>query len=399
MGVHLRSIGLLEQISKSFDVTLLILSPTPISQEQHEWLSQFAQEIIWLPLRSQTVADRLSVVWRIVCHRLPFHAASLRYSLEHRKDIETHIMNFPGLVFTSLGHWGSLVKDDRSSAWILNQCDADIEFWKVYARQSNGIAKKIIAFFNYRLSLNLFHKVYPNVRQIISVCEEDRQLTAQLSGDTPVDVIENGIDCRQYVPNRTHLRANHQLLFTGTSAPRNMIALEQIVQDILPLIMAEIPTVELVVAGNFSEAAQSQFKKYPNIRFTGRVPDIKPYFDQSDVYVAYFNETHGSKLKIAEAMSMAIPIVSTSAGVRGFPLEHGQSVFMADHPEEFATHVITLLKNKELGRQIGNQAREIALESIDWHVLGLRLNKILQSHAIKSGFYPEHKGPKHFIAL
>jgi len=378
-GIHLRSIGLLKQISKEFDVELLVLNQEPLTNEQHSWLSQFSSHITWLPLKNFTIVNKLTVLGYMARYLIPYHPASVKYSLDCESKIKGRIKIFSGVIFTNLGHWGVLVEDKTAKNWILNQCDADVEFWKAYASQTDTWMSYAAANINWYLAARFFPKVYSHVARIISVCEADRQFTLNHAPSAVVEVIENGIDCDYYLPNRTVANEPPQILFTGTSAHRNVVALRSFAQDVLPLVQKEMGIVKLLVAGNFSAQAQSEFKDNQSIEFTGRVDDIRPFFDQSDVFISYFKEAHGSKLKIAEAMSMAIPIVSTPAGSRGFDLVNGESVLIGDSEVAFAKHIVTLLQNKELGRQIGLRAREIAIASIDWQFLGQRLNKIIDS--------------------
>jgi len=156
-------------------------------------------------------------------------------------------------------------------------------------------------------------------------------------------------------------------------------ALRQFVHDVLPLIQRELPEVELLVGGDFSSKAQAEFSAYSNVCFTGRVDDMRPVFNQSDVFVAPFEETHGSKLKIAEAMAMAMPIVSTPQGIRGFSLVDTESVLVAENKEQFAAQAIALLKDPIRRERLGAAAREVALSTIDWPVLGKRLIEVVKS--------------------
>lgn len=378
-GAQLRSMGLLREISREFELHLLILSQMPPTKEQHQWLSQYASEISWLPQHDTSITNRLSILGCMVRNIIPYHPALIKHSVKQEKEIREKIERFPGIIFTGLGHWGVLVTEQKAKSWILNQCDADIEFWKVYATQTHSSLASVAAKANWVLAARFFPDVYRRVARIISVCEEDRELTQKAAPTARVEVIENGIDCSYYIPDRMTSESSRQILFTGTSAARNMVSLHNFVADVLPLVQQRISDVKLLVAGNFSAQAQAEFKQHKNITFTGRVDEILPYFNQSDVYISYFSESHGSKLKIAEAMSMAIPIVSTSAGCRGFPLVHGKSILIGDSKESFAEHVVTLLQDKSLGKNLGLEARKIALSNIDWPFLGQRLNKIIRS--------------------
>jgi glycosyltransferase involved in cell wall biosynthesis len=260
----------------------------------------------------------------------------------------------------------------------LNQCDADVEFWRIYAAQASKASVRLAALINLGLSRALFPKVYRNVGHIVSVCEEDRQLTAALAHNTKIDVIENGVDCSYYAPNREERQGPPRMLFTGTSVARNMRALHYFVREVLPLVLRMLPSAELLVAGSFRPEAQAEFATVPQVRFTGRVDDIRPYFDQSDLFVAPFQETHGSKLKLAEAMAMGMAIVSTPQGIRGMPLINNESVLVAQNPVEFAQLTTRLLLHRSDRQKLGEAARRKALQYLDWPVLGKHLCEIVQ---------------------
>jgi glycosyltransferase involved in cell wall biosynthesis len=378
-GGALRTLGVLKEISKVFEVELLVLTRQPLSPEQLALLSNLAHTVTRIPLRDLGWTDKAKALPVMMLKRYPYHSAILHISMRGYADLQRKILQFPGVVFTSLGHWGTLVKNRRMRNWILNQCDADVEFWRVYGTEVSSPLVQVAAKINYRLARILYPQIYANVGRIISVCQEDLQYTVKLAPHAQVDVIENGVDCSYYFPNRMQRTSNSRLLFTGTSAERNMVALRQFVKNVLPLIQNEVPEVELLVGGDFSVKAQAEFAGHTKIRFTGRIDDIRPAFNQSDVFVAPFSDTHGSKLKIAEAMAMAMPIVSTTMGIRGFPLIDGESVLIADSPTQFAKQVVTLLREPQQCMALGRAAREVALSTIDWSVLGKRLVAIVQA--------------------
>jgi len=247
----------------------------------------------------------------------------------------------------------------------------------VYASQASSPWIRLIALVNWRLSHGLYAQVYPKVGRVIAVCEEDRSLTLAVAPTARVEVIENGVDCQYFSPNRARRLGPVRLLFTGTSSRRNVVALRQFVQRIYPSVRARLPGVELLVAGNFTPEAQGLFRGVPSLRFTGPVDDIRPFFNECDIFVAPFQAAHGSKLKIAQAMAMGMPIVSTARGVRGFELLDGQSVLVAQSDQEFAGKIVTLAQDSEQREQLSKAAREVALATLDWPVLGRRLRAIV----------------------
>jgi len=383
-GAGIRRLGLLCELGKAYQVELLVLARQPLSKEQSAKLSKLAQSVTRIPLKDVSAINKVQAMVHMLVQRLPYHSAVLASSLLGHPDFRRRIDDFSGIVFTSNGHWGTLIRYRRASNWILNQCDADVDFWRVYASQVEHPLEKAAALINCRFSLPLYRQIYRNAGRIISVCEEDKHLTRELAPDAQIDIIENGVDCSYYVPNKgQHACQPPILLFTGTSAARNVKALRWLTDQVLPLIRKQIPNVELLIGGDFHPKTQKLFKDVQNIQFTGRVDDIRPCFHKSHVYVAPFPQTHGTKVKIAEAMAMGMAIVSRPEGIRGYPLVDGESVLVAETPEAFADGCIKLLRDTSLREKLEISARQIAMKTVDWKILGERLRSIVNEHLMK----------------
>lgn len=380
-GAALRSLGILQELRKAFDVELIVTTRRPLSAEQTSFLGGLACSLTRIPLADRSVTGKVSAATLMLWCSYPYHCAVLQSSLQRHPEVLRRIRQFNGVVFTNMGHWGTLVCHEPSFNWILNQCDADVEFWRVYASQASNRWARLAALINLKFAREHYPKIYSNVGKVLCVCEEDRQQTLALAPRANVDIIENGVDCSYYTPYRLARRGTPTLLFTGTSVARNVTALQRFARDAFPLIQHEAPGVQLVVGGNFSIAAQAKFRKDRNIQFTGAVDDIRPIFNASDVFISPFEDAHGSKLKIAIAMAMAMPIVSTIQGIRGFPLVDGESVLLAHDKQQFAHQVVSLLKDPKRGERLGATAREAALSTIDWGLLGSRLVGIVEGVA------------------
>lgn len=77
-------------------------------------------------------------------------------------------------------------------------------------------------------------------------------------------------------------------------------------------------------------------------------------------------------------MAMTKSVISTAEGVRGLTLVNNESVLIARDTQEFASHIVSLIEDPERCRVIGQKARQIALTTIDWQVLGKRLNRMVK---------------------
>jgi len=377
----MRTFGLLRELSEGLDVELIILARRPLTQAQEDTLGGICSKVTRIALRDRSVVDRLRAIMVMLRRGSPYHCALLEVAMSSNTAQRRYVKQFPGVVFTSHGLWGTLIRDRPAHNWILNQCDAEVEFWRAYAAQARGVLVRLVARVSYFLTRRHMPRIYGNVGCIISVCEEDRLLTRKLAPDARVEVVENGVDCTYYTPLEARQPGRPHLLFTGTAARRNVAALRDFAESILPLIAREVPGVELVVAGDFDARTQRQFRRFPQLHFTGVLDDLRPVFIPDAVFVAPFRDAHGSKLKIAEAMAMGLAIVTTPPGARGFPVVEGESVVIARSNEHFAAAVVALLADASLRERIGARARAVAVSCIDWRLLGKRLRRIVNSVA------------------
>lgn len=113
--------------------------------------------------------------------------------------------------------------------------------------------------------------------------------------------------------------------------------------------------------------------------FTGRVNDIREFFNKSVVYIAPFKLGGGTKLKILEASSMELPVVATTAGARGIDLKNNESIFVAKNEKEFADNILKLLDDKELCSRVGKSARKIMEEKYDWNIIADNISSVMKN--------------------
>jgi glycosyltransferase involved in cell wall biosynthesis len=77
----------------------------------------------------------------------------------------------------------------------------------------------------------------------------------------------------------------------------------------------------------------------------------------------------GTRLKLLEALALARPVVSTTLGAEGFPVESGRELLLADSPGEFARAVLSNLDSPERWRAMGEAGRTLVRARYDWAAL------------------------------
>jgi glycosyltransferase involved in cell wall biosynthesis len=75
-------------------------------------------------------------------------------------------------------------------------------------------------------------------------------------------------------------------------------------------------------------------------------------------------------------MAMGAPIVATSLGAEGYPVESGRQLILADKPESFAEAVVCLLRDEERRADLRRTARSFVEERYDWSVIVPRVEEV-----------------------
>ena len=83
----------------------------------------------------------------------------------------------------------------------------------------------------------------------------------------------------------------------------------------------------------------------------------------------------GSRLKILEALAMALPVVSTSIGAEGLDLTPGKHLIVADTPADLAKALVESIRCPDSIRSMAEEGRRIVAERYDWDVLADKLEQ------------------------
>lgn len=212
---------------------------------------------------------------------------------------------------------------------------------------------------------------------VLTTSDRDKALFAE-DIQTPIHVVPNGMDGEYFSPRAEVEPEEHSLVFTGMMAyVPNHDGISWFLDDVLPLIVAKVPKVKLYVVGKNPPEAITR-RASPSVVVTGTVPDVRPFVWRSSVYVVPLRMGGGTRLKVAEALAMQKPMVSTRVGCEGIDLKDGESVLIADSPQDFAGAVVRLLGDRALRKRLAENGAKVARQKYDWNVIGQTLEGIYQ---------------------
>ncbi len=178
-------------------------------------------------------------------------------------------------------------------------------------------------------------------------------------------VVPNAVDTSYFAP-RSSPRDPGTILFYGTlSYFPNLDGLLFFLREVMPVLRRQRPEVRLRIVGASPPDALRRFEG-TDVTFTGFVPDLRVELERAGAVVAPLRIGGGTRLKVLEAMAMAAPLVSTTLGAEGLSVTHGRELLLADTAPAFASEVVRVLRDRDLGAELGRAGRRLVEERYDW---------------------------------
>ena len=269
-------------------------------------------------------------------------------------------------IFVHCSSMGPYVARHRGCRKILDYGDADSEKWFEYAR-----AAKFPISLGFALEGRKVRRYERWLAEGFDACSVNAPREREVLGryvHKPIHVFPNGVDLEYFRPKREDGPASPaRIVFTGNMSYKpNVEAVGDFVSRILPRVWERRPETEFYIVGMDPSPAVKRLADGRRIVVTGRVDDVRPYFDSATVAVAPLRIARGLQNKVLEAMAMRVPVVASAAAFNGINAEAGRDVLVADEPEAFSRSVVSLLDDPDLRERHAAAARTCVERNHDW---------------------------------
>ncbi len=233
---------------------------------------------------------------------------------------------------------------------VLSHGNESGDFLHDLTHPSSNISKFKLLKNKVRLGFNLYTESYFRHRYIDLVCAMSEEEVA----------IEKWLGAKQvfYFPRlivSKEIGWNPKLGrfgFVGTlNHTPNLIALEQICVKLNEL---QISNLEIRLVGSGEKEGRNLESKYKFVSYLGRLDDVN-LETEACTWLYFLNPifwySRGASMKLGQALSWGIPVISTSAGARGYKFKKGLIPFCNNNVESFVEQMIgkandmTLAKN------------------------------------------------------
>ncbi|PCI63101.1 MAG: sugar transferase [Kordiimonadales bacterium] len=273
------------------------------------------------------------------------------------------------LIFLFSAATASLLPSRLTIPVVCDFVDVDSEKWRAYAETASWPMSWV-----YRREaekLNQFEKsVYGTSQRSVFVSEDEATLFSALHGGGLKEIsgIPNGVDFKQFDASQHEGKAQPKnIVFTGAmDYLPNIEAVEWFCRDMWPLIRAEHPDAVFTIGGGPVPARVKRLSANPNVTVLGFVENMAEVLAAAAVCVAPMKTARGIQNKILEAMAMSKPVVTTVLGNEGINAEHGEHLYVAGSPKEFATGVSALLDGPEAAKKVGASGHGFVKANFSW---------------------------------
>lgn len=147
----------------------------------------------------------------------------------------------------------------------------------------------------------------------------------------------------------------------------NAAAARRIDREIAP----SLPDAEFLLVGRAPPEPTA-----PNVRAPGFVDHLADAFALADVALCPLPFGSGTKLKMLDYLAAGLPIVTTTVGAQGLPIEDGREALVRDEADEMVAAIGGILADGDLRAHLASGARALG-ERYDWEDLLDRYDALL----------------------
>lgn len=154
-----------------------------------------------------------------------------------------------------------------------------------------------------------------------------------------------------------------QVIFYGAMGrTENVDAVVWLVTEVLPLV--KDTEIEVLIIGSHP-TDQVKALESDRVHVLGFVDSIGDYFKDALCLAAPLRQGAGVKIKILEAMSAGIPVLTTDVGIEGIPAENEKEYIHCNTAEDFAQKIDELTEDNNKKQYISRCEKEFIRKRFD----------------------------------
>lgn len=159
-------------------------------------------------------------------------------------------------------------------------------------------------------------------------------------------------------------RSKDILFFGALGRMENTLSAEWFIDNVLPGLLQVDSDLRFVVLGS-NPPDRLTARQSANVVVPGFVEDIRPYFESSLCFVSPLILGAGIKIKILEAMSSGIPVLTNKIGIEGIPAVPNRDYIHCEGAQDYLQGVKSLLADANRGNELSDNERKLMRREFD----------------------------------
>jgi len=368
-GDKLRAFHQIKQLSKDHEIIICALNDGVLHQDAIPVLRKYAKAVHVISVSRFTILTGLLGAF--------FSGKPLQvgyfFNNAAKKQVDALIRQYkPDHIFCQLIRMAEYVKDQP----IPKTLDYQDVFSKGVERRmaTSSFLMRPFLRLEYRRLLKYEHDIFEKFTHRIIISKPDRDLIPHPDREQIV-VVANGVDTEFFHP--LERVPEFDLVFTGNMGyPPNINAAEYLAAKILPLVAKHKPDIRLLIAGA-NPNMRILVLKSPQVEVSGWVPDMRECYAGARIFIAPMHLGTGLQNKLLEAMAMKIPCITSPLANQALQAVPDQDILVAENPSDYASKILSLLKDKDLSRRIGENGYRFVVKNYSWEAETRKIESLI----------------------
>jgi len=375
-GHQIRTFGVLSQLAKQYDVHLFSLLREGEQIPTDNRLSQICSSISGFKLVLGIFNNIRAIIQSFIYSKPLMITRYISNNL--KRDVQKKIQELqPDIIHFDLLTLAGLFEIIPSNIpVVLNEHNIESDLIKQKAAGHPSGLMKIILQREAKLLAKFERNACVQATAVLACSDNDCNEFKRWDVKN-VYTIPNGVDTNALLPEYQD-QNNHFVFLGGMGWYPNKQGMEWFIKEVMPLLYAVEPAIQIDVIGNPEPYIFIPEKFKNNINILGFVDDFKPLVRQARAMIVPLTVGSGTRLKVLEGMSLGKCIISTEKGSEGILLEDKKDIIFANTASAFSSEILSLLNDHGRAINIGKQARKLAVNTYDWNIIGENINNIYQ---------------------
>lgn len=140
----------------------------------------------------------------------------------------------------------------------------------------------------------------------------------------------------------------YDVVYVASENPHNMKGISWFLEKVLPY----LDNIRIHIIGKIGHTIM---KEYPNVIIHGSVDDLEKFYTNAKIAICPMLSGTGIKIKVLEALSYGLPVVTNRRGVDGLVNKKNNGCIVEESPKEFAGAIKKLIVDQGFYKQIKSE--------------------------------------------